>query len=81
MSGHGPGALGRHHAAPRGGVNVAHESSRPECAAGGGGGGTYLALGQGPQMLQDLSHHRLTQLVVFGQKLGVSPVEAVVGVD
>lgn len=43
--------------------------------------GTYLIFGQGFQMLQDLSHHRLTQLVVFGQKLGVSPIQAVIGVN
>ena len=43
--------------------------------------GTYLILGQGLQMLQDLSHRCLTQLVVFSQKLGISPVEAVVGVN
>lgn len=43
--------------------------------------GTYLILGQGFQMLQDLSHHCLTQLVVFSQELGVSPVEAVIGVN
>lgn len=47
----------------------------------GGGRGTYLVLGQGFQMLQDLSHHRLAQLVVLSQKLGVSPVEAVIGVN
>lgn len=43
--------------------------------------GTYLILGQGPQMLQDLCHHCLTQLVVFSQKLGISPIEAVIGVN
>lgn len=49
--------------------------------SGGWAEGTYLILGQGFQMLQDLSHHRLTQLVVFSQKLGVSPIQAVVGVN
>ena len=47
----------------------------------GGGRGTYLVLGQGFQVLQDLSHHRLAQLVVLSQKLGVSPVQAVIGVN
>lgn len=52
-----------------------------QVAGVGGAVGTHLILGQGFQMLQDLSHHRLAQLVVFSQKLGVSPIEAVVGVD
>lgn len=52
-----------------------------QVAGVGGAVSTHLILGQGFQMLQDLSHHRLAQLVVFSQKLGVSPIEAVVGVD
>lgn len=43
--------------------------------------GTHLVLGQGFQVLQDLSHHRLTQLAVLSQELGVSSVQAVIGVN
>lgn len=43
--------------------------------------GTHLVFGQGFQVLQDLSHHSLTQLAVLGQELGVSPVQAVIGVN
>lgn len=43
--------------------------------------GTHLVLGQGFQVLQDLSHHRLTELAVLSQELGVSPVQAVIGVN
>lgn len=43
--------------------------------------GTHLVLGQGFQVFQDLSHHSLTQLAVLSQELGVSPVQAVIGVN
>lgn len=43
--------------------------------------GTHFVLGQGFQVLQDLSHHCLTQLAVLSQELGVSPVQAVIGVN
>lgn len=44
-------------------------------------GGTHLILGQGLQVLQDLNHHCLTQLAVLSQEPGVSPVQAVIGVN
>lgn len=44
-------------------------------------GGTHLILGQGFQVLQDLNHHCLTQLAVLSQEPGVSPVQAVIGVN
>lgn len=43
--------------------------------------GTHLVPGQDFQVLQDLSHHHLAELAVLSQELGVSPVQAVIGVN
>lgn len=53
----------------------------PPKRVAGGASSTHLVLGQGFQVLQDLSHHRLTELAVLSQELGVSPVQAVIGVN